>query len=1235
MDCRRPCPRAVVLALGLALPAGAVWAGTPSGLFRPFQNIPTGSFAEVVAIGDLNHDGRQDVAVLTSRFFDPENDRRVHVFRQNAAGGLDAPVKLPLPPLISASALSMDVGDLTGDGRVDIVAAQSLAVVLFVQDSSGNFGPPLELAANNAGWVRVVDWNGDGRLDVVTREGAGAAVRLQAANGSLGAPTPFEVEFGPTMEAGDVTGDGRADIVVAPFALQSNNLLVYAQDASGSLLAPVAYDLGTQERPRGIAIADVNGDARRDLVVTHEDGTGGPGVGILLQTAAGTFGTPPVLVPSSLSPRTAGVRDLDGDSRPDLVVLHDNSENVGLFRQPVAGSFGPETLDQVPYASFYQPQSLAIGDVNGDGAPDVALVDKQQGLTILYRRMPFDVGLSVTTAPSPVPVGQPVTFTHTVTNHGTQSAQAVRLTHTMPAGLAYVSSAPVGVCGGGAVTTCFLPDLAPGASTTVTITAVASAPNLYSSHVSVNTAAPDGFPADDSAVVPVQYVTPCAQLVHDSGFETGVPNPFWLEFSSTFGTPLCSDATCGNGNGTATPYGGQWFAWFGGVFGALEAGVLEQQVPIPFGSAHLRFRLRIGASSGNGADYMAVYVDETPVFSVLESTPGYGLYQFVEVDLTQYSGQVRTLHFESVTYGSGITNFTVDEVSVDFCPLPVLSVGNAVVTEGDSGSTNLVFQVNANQPAQATSIVQYTTGPPLSGPAATTGADFTPVSGSLTFISHSARTVTVPITGDVLDEHDERFSIRLSAPQNAFIGTGTAHGTIVDNDPLPFLAVGDTVVLEGDSGGSLARFPLTLTPASGRAVTVPFTTSDESAQAGIDYVSAPGASSIPVGATTGAIDVPLVGDTLDEVDETFRLQLGSADFANVAAGTARATIDDDDGPTLSVGDATVLEGDAGTVAATFPVTLSGPSVQPVTVGWTALGGTATEGTDFAAVSGTLSFAPGATSLPPVVVPVLGDTADEPNETFQLALADPVDALPGSGAGTGRILDDDGAAITLLPLRHGIVRHHDLAPVGGVAARDLYLLESSPRSSYEVVVDAASGDVGRGQGPALERLAPDLTDVLQDSTAVGVGPSRSLRLENAAATPREDYVGVRSASCDTSCGADDTYRVRAWETTLAGARFNNAGNQTTVLVLHNPTATSVSGHVWLWRGNGLLVGSLPFALVPHQTLVQNTAGVSGAAGVTGSVTVSHDGPYAGLVGKTVALEPTTGFSFDTPLTSRPR
>jgi hypothetical protein len=133
----------------------------------------------------------------------------------------------------------------------------------------------------------------------------------------------------------------------------------------------------------------------------------------------------------------------------------------------------------------------------------------------------------------------------------------------------------------------------------------------------------------------------------------------------------------------------------------------------------------------------------------------------------------------------------------------------------------------------------------------------------------------------------------------------------------------------------------------------------------------------------------------------------------------------------------------------------------------------------------------------------------------------------------------------------------------------------------------------------------------------------------------ELVRVQSASCTTTCGQDDEYRLRAYETTYTLPRFNNSASQITVVLLQNPTSQAVQARLSFWSAAGSLLLEHVVTLPPHASASINTASLPGLGGQGGSVTVIHDAPYGALAGKAVALEPATGFAFDSPLVPRLR
>jgi hypothetical protein len=262
-----------------------------------------------------------------------------------------------------------------------------------------------------------------------------------------------------------------------------------------------------------------------------------------------------------------------------------------------------------------------------------------------------------------------------------------------------------------------------------------------------------------------------------------------------------------------------------------------------------------------------------------------------------------------------------------------------------------------------------------------------------------------PVAGDIWVEGDEDFIVVLSSDSVA-ISKAVGTATILSDDP--YFELEDVVVVEGDSGTTDAEFIIRLIdcPAD-RTVSVNYTTVDGTATAGVDYAKRSGTVVfLPGEPREQTITVPVYGDTIDEPDEDFYILLSQPSGAIILDYVARAVILNDDRPTLSVDDVTVVEGDEGTVDAVFTVSLSSNPYETVTVRYATADGTATGGEDYLPVHGMLVFEPNQPLEQTVRVPVWGDTLDELDETFFLELSDPTYATFQRTVGVGTILDDD-------------------------------------------------------------------------------------------------------------------------------------------------------------------------------------------------------------------------------------
>src|SRR5918996_466046 len=330
----------VVAALGIATGV----AGAAGTLFQPYLAVDVGSWPEAVATGDVTGDGRTDVVMTTGYYFDPANDYRLWVFAQTDSGALSAPVSYSTGQ--TRRPKSVAVGDISGDGRLDVagVGWGTNTVSVLLNDGAGGLQAPVEYAARHAGYE--------------------------------------------DLEVGDVTGDGRHDLVVMSGQTYSvPNVSVLAQQAAGGFGAPAEYRVDTNlEGPfntNGIAIGELSGDDRLDVVASLGGNRPGSRIAFFNQTEEGTLAEPIVYASYDI-PEPVEVGDVDRDGRPDVVTLHGGWNRAGVYAQHVVGGVNGEDLYPIPYASHYESHGLALGDVSGDGRPDVALADYNHGLVVLY-----------------------------------------------------------------------------------------------------------------------------------------------------------------------------------------------------------------------------------------------------------------------------------------------------------------------------------------------------------------------------------------------------------------------------------------------------------------------------------------------------------------------------------------------------------------------------------------------------------------------------------------------------------------------------------------------------------------------------------------------------------------------------------------------------------------------------------------------------------------------------------
>jgi hypothetical protein len=273
-----------------------------------------------------------------------------------------------------AGAASVAIGDLDGDGRQDIVTANynGDSVSLVLNHGHGHFQATSDYrSARGPASVALGDLDGDGRPDVVTAnllqdpDSATVSVLLNRGDGRLRTHVEYRTGHLPRdVATADLNEDDKLDVVTANSS--DNTVSVLLGRGDGTLAGSVNYP--TARNPGAVALADLNGDRKPDIAVTTLTADS---VSVLLNRGDGTF-KPRVDYRTGLGPRALAIGDLNGDAKPDLVTA--NNDDLGTHSLTVLLNRGDGTFPQkLEYGVDCGCGSIAIGDLNGDRRPDIAI----------------------------------------------------------------------------------------------------------------------------------------------------------------------------------------------------------------------------------------------------------------------------------------------------------------------------------------------------------------------------------------------------------------------------------------------------------------------------------------------------------------------------------------------------------------------------------------------------------------------------------------------------------------------------------------------------------------------------------------------------------------------------------------------------------------------------------------------------------------------------------------------
>ncbi|MCX6049044.1 MAG: hypothetical protein NT075_28415, partial [Chloroflexi bacterium] len=503
-------------------------------------------------------------------------------------------------------------------------------------------------------------------------------------------------------------------------------------------------------------------------------------------------------------------------------------------------------------------------------------------------------------------------------------------------------------------------------------------------------------------------------------------------------------------------------------------------------------------------------------------------------------------------------------VNDDLQPKVQFSAPTYSTAEGGTATIN----VTLSNPSVSAITVNYATSDSTAS-----SADYTAASGTLTFTpGETSKTFTVATITDSLSEADEAVNLTLSNPTNATFAPGgdSATLTIVDASTAPTIQFSSaTYSVNENVGSGVATITVTLSAASAQPVEVGITTSDGTATAS-DYAAVDDFLTIDAGLTSGTFEVPITNDNAVEGDETVNLTLSNPSNAVLGTAAAVLTIVDDETvqpvlPTVQFSAASYSVGENGGTA-TVTAILSAASSSPVTVNYATRNGTATVNSDYAAANGALTFAPGETSKT-FAVAIMDDLIDENNETVELTLNAPNNALLGTPAvATLTITDNDNP-----PTVQFSATAYQASETSGTASIAVTLQAAS---GLTVTVHYASSNSSALAGSDYQAVNGDLTfnpgETNKTFTVTLVADSlveSSETVHLALSNPSHASLGVPSSAVLTILDANSTPPAPVVQFSAATYLVNEQAGVVTVTVTLN-TATNVPVTVNYATSNGM-------------------------------------------------------------------
>jgi hypothetical protein len=314
--------------------------GNGDGSFQSAISTPAGKNPIAIAAGDFDNDGKQDL-LLTLLGDRPQNGNgAVEILFGNGDGTFTRTVTLSA----GTEPFPLAVGDFNGDHKLDFAVTNfNSGVYIFLGNGDGSFQPSGPITAGNSPVaVAVADFNGDQILDLVVPDlhdptsssHGGVSILLGKGDGTFDSPVYYPVGIFPTSVAvGDVNGDRKSDLVIssfiAAFGLEGSAVNVLLGNGDGTFAPNKEFNTGKSESgsvfPLSVVIADFDSDGKPDLAEVF-----GLSVAVMPGNGDGSFQVKLLFQPDQL-PSQLAVRDLDGDGKPDIVVANQGSNDITIM----------------------------------------------------------------------------------------------------------------------------------------------------------------------------------------------------------------------------------------------------------------------------------------------------------------------------------------------------------------------------------------------------------------------------------------------------------------------------------------------------------------------------------------------------------------------------------------------------------------------------------------------------------------------------------------------------------------------------------------------------------------------------------------------------------------------------------------------------------------------------------------------------------------------------------------